>query len=399
MNAKEACKYLGITPATLYSYVSRGLIRSESTTKDHRIRRYYTEDLDQLKLRKAQRGNPDIAAKQALDWGSPILESAITLIADNKLYYRGQDAIELAQNAEFEEVAQLLWDEDEHLRLDWYANPDVLRVPSDILELPFIPRFQAILAYASTQDKAAFATSPQNQMQTGVRILELMTMAATGKKMGLGIGIAEHLAVHWAGNKKHAQRLIDAALILCADHELNISAFTARCVASAGSPLYAVVQAGLAALQGYKHGGHTERVQALLDEIKSPGKAQVAISRRLKLGESIPGFGHKLYPEGDPRAALLLESSQAATRRNNKRMQRITATSETVERLTEKKPALDTGLVAVAEALKLPEGAPLALFAIGRTAGWIGQAIEQYGRNQLIRPRARYTGVQPEILQ
>src|SRR5690606_13971117 len=106
----------------------------------------------------------------------------------------------------------------------------------------------------------------------------------------------------WRLQLPAADRLLTAALVLCADHELNVSSFTARCVASAGSTPYQVVQAGLAALQGTKHGGHTARAGALLDEIGEPENARNALGARLRRGESIPGFGHVLYPDGDPRA-------------------------------------------------------------------------------------------------
>jgi citrate synthase len=179
-------------------------------------------------------------------------------------------------------------------------------------------------------------------------------------------------------------------LILCADHELNVSSFTARCVASAGSAPYAVVIAGLAALEGKKHGGATARFEAIWTSLRRSRDVPGALVERLRRGEPIEGFGHPLYPTGDPRAIVLLEmlpkSKNAAFARDFVDAAR-TVLGET--------PNLDFALVALARTLGLPNGAALTLFAIGRTIGWIAHAIEQYGQDAIIRPRAKYVGENP----
>jgi citrate synthase len=184
-------------------------------------------------------------------------------------------------------------------------------------------------------------------------------------------------------------------LILCADHELNVSSFTARCVASAGATPYAVVGAGLAALTGLRHGGNTGRVEALFAEARTPGGVTATLARWVRRGEVLPGFGHRLYPEGDPRGAALLEMvSTALPRQRGIRLAH--ALAEGVQALHGEAPNIDFALVALARALDLPPGAPLALFALGRTAGWVGHALEQYAAGDLIRPRARYVGQPPQ---
>jgi citrate synthase len=189
-------------------------------------------------------------------------------------------------------------------------------------------------------------------------------------------------------------RLLNAALILCADHELNVSSFTARCVASAGSTPYAVVVAGLAALQGMRHGGLTLQAEVFLKEIETPRRAPLVIANRLKRGERLPGFGHPLYPDGDPRGKALLELlGQIYPNSPATALARAVVTE--MQQVLEQYPTIDFGLAALALALELPPGAALALFALGRTIGWIGHAIEQYQKEQLIRPRARYTGQLP----
>ena len=152
-----------------------------------------------------------------------------------------------------------------------------------------------------------------------------------------------------------------------------------------------MVTAGLAALGGIKHGGQTELVEAFLREVESAGDARVAISGRLRRGERIPGFGHSLYPEGDPRGAELLRITTAAYP-DSPAVALSAEVAESTLGLMDERPTLDFGLVTLARALGLPAGGAVALFALGRTIGWIGHAIEQYTSGSLIRPRARYVG-------
>jgi citrate synthase len=167
-------------------------------------------------------------------------------------------------------------------------------------------------------------------------------------------------------------------------------------VASAQANPYAVVQAGLAALQGALHGGHTARVAALVREAGSVAAVRSAVAARLRRGESIPGFGHPLYSAGDPRAKLLLALVKEVFG-GETAVAIIQELVEVMAEATGELPTIDLGLVALAQAARLPIGAPLILFALGRTAGWLGHAIEQYQEDQLIRPRARYVGVQPQV--
>jgi citrate synthase len=198
----------------------------------------------------------------------------------------------------------------------------------------------------------------------------------------------------WSLQNPSTATLLRTALILCADHELNVSAFTARCVASANSTPYAVVIAGLAALQGAKHGGYTDQVEAFLREVGTADRAPAVVAHRLKRGERLPGFGHQLYPEGDPRGkALLALTTKAYPNAAATALGKAIITQ--VHRTVGQHPTIDFALAILASALHLPPGAALALFALGRTIGWIGHAIEQYQLDQLIRPRAQYVGPAP----
>ncbi|HEX2742018.1 MAG TPA: citrate synthase, partial [Rubrobacter sp.] len=178
------------------------------------------------------------------------------------------------------------------------------------------------------------------------------------------------------------------------DHELPVSTFAARCVASSEATPYAVVLAGLAALGGVKHGGEIELVEAFLREVEDTGDARAVISGRLRRGERIPGFGHSLYPEGDPRGAALLRLTAEAYPEGPAVALHEAVAGEVLQLMGEL-PTVDFALATVSRVLGLPAGGALALFALGRTVGWIGHAIEQYQSDSLIRPRARYVGEQP----
>lgn len=399
MTAQEAAQELDISLPTLYAYVSRGLIRSEATGSSKRARRYRTEDVQKLKERQAQRRDPAKVAESALHWGAPVLESAITLLADDRLYYRGYDALELAARCTVEQVATLIWTgelvSEPAALFDSAWNPLPPRcqeVREHLAGVPALEAFQILLPLAAVDDLAAYDLRPPVVAQTGVRIMRLLATIATGDQAG--DTLSERLRQGWAQHDPQAAGLINSALTLCADHELNVSSFTARCVASAGATPYQVVQAGLAALQGVKHGRMSDRVEAFLREAGSPAGVQAAIAGYLRRGESIPGFGHPLYPGGDPRGRVLLDQTAAAYP-NSPALALTQAVAAAVFELMGEYPTIDFGLVALAQALHLPPGGAITLFALGRTIGWIGHAIEQYQLDRIIRPRAQYVGKQP----
>jgi len=387
VSATEAIEMLGVSRATLYAYVSRGRIRSEARAGKTRNRRYARDDIERLRARTDERRNPEKAAEHALHWGLPILESAITLIAEGHIYYRGRDAAELARTNSLAEVAALLWTGSAEGGVQLAGATKLAATKSREADAPFVARAQATLALAAAKDPLGYDLRPRAVAQTGWRILQaLATVAANGSAREPTIDAT--LAKAWG--VPAAAPLLRAALILCADHELNVSAFTARCVASAGASPYGVVIAGLAALEGVKHGGTTGRIEALWDSLRRTPDLRAALTERLRRGERIDGFGHPLYAGGDPRAtqllAMLPKSKNAAFARE------LTAAISTV---LGEPPNVDFALVALAKALGLPNGTALTVFALGRTIGWIGHAIEQYGHDAIIRPRAKYVGEKP----
>jgi len=392
LSAQEAAEILGVNLATLYAYVSRGMIRSEAVGGSKRNRRYNAQDVQRLKDRKEQRRNPEKITETALHFGAPLLDSAITLIADGKLYYRGLDATLLAQNYIIEQVAALIWLGDLDAEIADFSDSTVLpprcqAVLPNLQDLTTFERFQALLPLIAVDDLAAYGRSISEIVQTGARILRYMTAIAANRESA---GIVETLMP----DDPTAAKLINAALILCADHELNVSAFTARCVASAESTPYDAVIAGLSALKGAKHGGNTELVERLFQDVRAHGNIRIALASYRKEGALIPGFGHHLYPDGDPRGRTLLDMLKAAY----PDFEPVTL-AENVEKavfeMSGQYANIDFALVTLVNTLNLPRGTAMTLFALGRTIGWIGHVIEQYGAQAMIRPRARYIGPPP----
>jgi citrate synthase len=194
--------------------------------------------------------------------------------------------------------------------------------------------------------------------------------------------------------------VIGAALVLAADHELNVSSFTARCVASAGSSPYDAVTGGLAALRGFRHGGCSDQMEALLASLgiragmrSAPPRDRLRdeLARRLELGTPVPGFGHRLYPNGDPRCRTLL-ALMAERLPASRVLDAVGVLADEGESLLGDRPNVDFALASLSAELGLRPGGAFTLFALGRTVGWVAHAIEEYARDRLIRPRARYVG-------
>ena len=312
--------------------------------------------------------------------------------------------MKLATSCSFEDVARLIWNSSATNLFDASASV----VPRDAISmlraskrLSHIERFQAVLPIAQSDDPAAYVATPEAVVRTGSRIVRLFTQVMVGVALGDFEPVSHPGPVSSilqrvvAPGDMRASEVLDMALVLLADHELNPSSFAARCVASAGSTPYAVVEAGLAALQGHRHGGSAERVFEMLGQVSDPDAALDVITTRLKQGETIPGFGHRLYPDGDPRFTALF-SQLSNHHPGSPEIAIARAFVHEVMELTDMRPNIDLALASMCRLLGLSAGDSTALFAISRTVGWIAQALEQYAQGTLIRPRANYTGVLPD---
>ena len=393
--ARDAAARLGISLASLYAYVSRGKLDSRPGP-DGRSREYRADDIARLiERRHAGRGAAQGAA-HSLTWGLPVLETRISLIRPHGHYYRGQSAISLARDgATLEAVARLLWACDEH---DPFAAPPPAWPPTahSLLRhrgLPPLERTAAALPLLALSAPDAHSIHPQQRREGAARLLRETAALLAATKPGRR-PIHDQLAASWRNRHPSLPDLLRSALVLCADHELNASAFAARVAASTGASLHAAVCAGLAALSGPQHGGATARAHALLRLAMRERHPEDGVRERLRRGDDLPGFGHPLYPDGDPRAALLL-AMLADSRPRLPGMARIQRLVDAVAASGGRAPSLDFALASIALLHGQDAGAALSLFAAGRMAGWLAHALEQQEAGGLIRPRAHYAGILP----
>jgi citrate synthase len=403
MTAREAAAFLEVKLPTLYAYASRGLVRSVPAGKG-RARQYLKADLERLRARRDARSGHGPVAANALQWGEPVLDSAITAIStENGPVYRGHAAVELARSdTPFESVAELLWTGQLPDRpAEWIAQDFPMSVagfrrllPDDLTPLAALSVVVPLLA---SWDPGRFAVGSE-AIAPRARILlrRLAAALALGRDKEAfreafeGGSVAEAVAAA-LGSSAGAEGVgaINRALVLCADHELNASAFAARVAASTGADIYACVGAALSALSGPRHGGAASRVEALVTEIGRPEDVERVVNERASRGEPVEGFGHPLYPQGDPRGQMLVELAREVAPRSRP-VRTCLALVEAMEGRGRGGATIDVGLVALSAALGLRAGSAVGVFAVGRCAGWVAHAREQYEAGYVVRPRARY---------
>ncbi len=387
VDARRACAILKVKRRTLYSYVSQGRIRS-APVPDSRERRYAVEDVMRLRDRARARSGHGPVAAGALDWGEPVLDTAICAILPEGPSYRGHLATELAEgDVAYERVADLL--------LDGALRPDASWSPSPSPILPPIggerlPRFLARLAAwrAAREHLSMVDALGPKLVAPAVALLadEPTAVPESGS-------LAERMLAALGGRvTARSTAATNRALVLCAEHELNASTFAARVAASAGADPFAIVLAALSTHTGGRHGGQSRHVGVLL-ESTTPDRAEGTVRSWIRRGEmaSLPGFGHPLYADGDPRGAFLLAEAEALAPRR-KAVRTARALTEAAAAVGYEPPNLDLGLTALGHALGVGAEGAQAIFAVGRMAGWLAHAREQRTDGRILRPRARYVG-------
>jgi citrate synthase len=456
IGADEASRRLGVKPATLYAYVSRGVLARRKGDDGRSV--FDAEEIERLALR----GRPRRRAGSASE---VVIESAVTLLGPDRAYYRGRDAIHLAATLPFESVATWLWTGDptslptpppaaaEPVGRDaadpegagsalsgfddaWVADAAAVAaaraaqagLPSDVLPLE---RLQVITTTLAAADPVRLTLDPAAVIRTGQTLIaglvEALPPAAGAVPAGAasaghpaagavpagavsagyslagtvsaGRSVAGRLWARFAGPDADPALadVLRFAMVLLADHELAASTLAVRVAASVRADPYAVVAAGLGVTSGALHGGASLGVEAMLAEAAAPALAATVMGQRLRRGERIPGFGHAVYRSGDARATALLDRIRAALpatpgRRRHPALPVADAILAEATRRHLPPVNVDFALGLFTTVSGMPRGAGEAIFAIARTAGWLAHAMEEYAHPTKLRLRASYTG-------
>jgi citrate synthase len=396
INAAEAARQLGVKQATLYSYVSRGVLTRRRGTGG-KISLFDAAEVGEL----AQRGRP----RRPPGLTGLVIESGLTDIAEDTLRFRGIDALDLAQDRPFEDVSTLLWTGS--LTADstsgtWRATPEAVRAGSAAQAalppgtLP-LERLQVIVPALAAADPLRLHLDPSAVIAAGQVIIggmvDCLPTAAGAGTAGPGGRIADRLWPKLCPDPPPAGLLgaLSAALVLLADHELAASTLAARVAASVRADPYAVVATGLGALGGALHGGASLGAETMLAAAGDPADASRVVGDLLRRGERVPGFGHFVYRAGDPRAGLLLALVRRAVPASPRLAVADAVLAETHRRALPE-PNIDYALAVLASCAGMITGAGEAVFAIARTAGWLAHGLEEYAARTPLRPRAVYTG-------
>ena len=385
LSVSAAATRMGVKRETLYAYVSRGLLTAH---KRGNLRGSWFDPVElDARVRRA-RGPVDRRPEVRIT-------SAITLIEAGQYWYRGRAPAQLAATRSYEAVAELLWTgRDDATPPAWRVDQDgaaQARVAQALLpdDAPATDRLRIIVAVLGAIDPLRFDLRPEGAIATARRLIATTIASLPVRRRGT---VAERLA-GWLGPRRplpHSVGALDTALIIMADHELAASTLALRVAASFKADPYAAVSAGLGAMAGAWHGAASRQVEHLLDAVSRGRPADEAVGRLLHGGRLIPGFGHGLYPKGDPRARVLLTLARRCGA-----LTEADAVMEVAAVQGVPPPNVDFALAALARALRLRPGAGEAIFSVGRLAGWLAHMLEEYADPSDLRLRALYVGPRP----
>jgi citrate synthase len=416
LTAAQAAQRLGVKPATLYAYVSRGVLHRDRAS-DGRSSLFDSREVERL----AHRGRP----RRPIGVADITVESAITEIAGDQLRYRGFDVIRLATSRTFEEVAELLWTGELPATRParsagparpsgpppWRATPVALAagrgaqaaLPAGTLPLE---RLQVIVPAMAATDPLRLQLDPAAVIAAGRSIIAglvecLPPAGQPSAVLGSDYPISDYPIVDRLWSRlcdrrasPALRRALSAALVLLADHELAASTLAARAAASVRADPYAVIETGMGAVSGALHGGASLGAEALLAAASGPADVPRVVGELLRRGEKVPGFGHFVYRAGDPRAVLLLDLVRRAAPKSRPLAVAEAVLAE-VRRKSLPEPNVDFAIATLVQVAGMIRGSGETIFAVARTAGWIAHALEAYTGPGPLRPRAVYTGRPP----
>jgi citrate synthase len=390
LGTAEVAHRLGVKPATVYAYVSRGLLERDPTSSHHRS--LFRSDAVARLAAGSRHPNRSGALEVTVETGLTLLDPA------GRLFYRGHDVVELARFRSLEDVVGLLWDGPTPApwELDGCGVEQISRltelIPADASPFDLIPLAVAALA---TSDEARSDRRPEAVRCAGTRMLAgILDLLAPDPALA-DRSAARRLWQAFSPQRPRPAQLaaLNAALICLADHELAASTLAARVAASTWADPYRVVLAGLGPIGGSLHGGAALEVAELLTRVQSPADAFATLERYVASG-GVPGFGHRVYRDRDPRADHLLTRLESAATVPD-RAEAARSVLEAAADLGLPAPNVDFALAALLAGMALPPTAAPTIFSFARIAGLLAHALEEYPHRLRFRPRATYVGPAP----
>jgi citrate synthase len=358
--------------------------------------------------------------------GVIVAESKTSLVngQEGKLVYAGYSIETLAENAEFEEVAYLLWNgqlpnraELENLRTA-IANEAVL--PEALLnQLKAYPKNADPMAMLRTAvsalamyDPDSEDNGPEANRRKAIRLTgQITTICAAWDRIRKGkeplaprkdLNLAQNFVYMLTGNEPDATAAdaVNAYLVLLAEHGMNASTFASRVTVATGSDMHSGVVSGIGTLKGPAHGGANAEAMRMFLEIAEPDNVEGWFQKNIKEGDRrIMGIGHRIYKALDPRAAILEQRTEALAKSsgNLKWFQiakKLADTARADQYFIERKlyPNVDYYSAILLYTIHLDVDMFPPLFAMSRVVGWTAHIIEQYANNRLIRPDVNYVG-------
>jgi len=377
LTSQEAAAALNISVTSLYSYVSRGLIKSQST-HGSRKRGYLRSDITALKDR--QNGDKN---DHNFFLEPDLRQDKITQITESGPVYRGKDAGALARTESLESVAEWLWQVD-HSPFATAPNPVIPKnlgaLRKQFEHLSPLNQYISLSASIEQANPRAYNLSAQSVAHTGVDAIRWLTSCVANSDEYPGMTPLHTYIANKRGVNKGYAELLRATMILVADHQQGPASFAAKNVAYAGNTPYSVVSSGLITWQGaFVMKGMVQPLTHFVAEIMNNPDPTTAISSRLQEGTPLPGFDHPVYGAKDPRGALLIELTDEYLH-DDPDARKLCQAASIAEDITDRSPSLNLITTFLAYKLGMPSQMR-AFTAVGRTIGWLAHAFETYKVN------------------
>ncbi|MFD7297126.1 citrate synthase family protein [Streptomyces sp. NPDC059897] len=397
LTTKETAELLGVKPETVYAYVSRGQLTSRrgESTRGSTFDAAEVEALARRNRRETTTGSGT---------GELSVRTRLTLIDDDRYFFRGVDAVRLATHHSYEEVAEWLWTGRLRPGIRFAPPKESLaaarKAMAGLPELSSpIDRLRVAAVAAATADPLRYDLSEDSVLGAARSLIPTLAAALPLVQPTYvdGPPIAQRLwgRLTYREPDEASLRVLDMALALLVDHDLAASTLAVRVAASARAHTYAAVSAGLGVLEGPLHGAASGMAHRMLIDVLDRGNAGSVVADELRSGRRVPGLGHRLYQGEDPRAQALFGALEELPKAQPALMAARDVVATTA-RHTDLHANVDLALAVFTASFGMPAEAGETIFAVARTAGWIAHALEEYGERPLrMRPTGHYVGLRP----